>query len=406
MEIRKLERWEEWFESDRIIGTAFLHGWDEKKAEEEFRKQGTGETPRTEEAWGLFDDSGRMQTSFVTSSRKVYFEGAVIPVCEINMVGSLPEARGYGNVRAMMAAVLRDFRARGDLFAVLHPFSFAFYRKYGFDLVTERLTQKFPVEELRDFSCSMNVRQARSESEIPALKALYERCVRNKNLADVRSEEDWAYRGNGEYGAPDWWSKSQSYTYIFSDTEGDRAYLKFVFEHGPEGPFSGDLRAKELVFDSPAAFFSVLGFIYGMRAKLEHVILEIPEDIHMSFLLPECDHAEEKLGGHLMGRVLDVKKVLEQMKQPEGSGSYVLRVTDGFLPEAGGTFEVTYRSGRTEKVEESAETPDLTLSIQTFSQLAVGLYGLSEALYRPGTELSGKKEVLERVFVRKMIDVG
>jgi len=24
----------------------------------------------------------------------------------------------------------------------------------------------------------------------------------------------------------------------------------------------------------------------------------------MAFLLPECDHAEEKLGGHLMGRVL------------------------------------------------------------------------------------------------------
>ena len=33
MEIRKLTSWQEWFESDRIIGTAFLHGWNEKEAE-------------------------------------------------------------------------------------------------------------------------------------------------------------------------------------------------------------------------------------------------------------------------------------------------------------------------------------------------------------------------------------
>lgn len=43
--IRKLEKWEEWFESDRIIGTSFFHGWNEKESEEKFRKQGTGEEP-------------------------------------------------------------------------------------------------------------------------------------------------------------------------------------------------------------------------------------------------------------------------------------------------------------------------------------------------------------------------
>lgn len=403
MEIRKLDRWEEWFESDRIIGTAFLHGWDEKKSEEKFRKQADGEEPREEEAWGLYDDEGRMQTSFVTSTRKVYFEGETVPISEVNMVASLPEGRGSGNVRALMAAVLRDFRQRGDLFAVLHPFSFAFYRKYGFDLITERLNQKFPVGELRNFTCSMDVRQARSEEEIPALLALYERCACGKNLANVRTEKDFVYRGNGEYGQPAWHSRGQSYTYIFSDARGDHAYLKFVFEFGPEGPFTGDLRATELIFDSPEAFCSVLGFIYGMRAKLINVVLEFPEDIHMAFLLPECDSAEEKFGGHLMGRVLDVKKVLELLKQPEGQGAYVIRVEDSFLPEIGGTFRVSYRDRHTELVTETADAPELTLSIQTFSQLSAGLYDLSAALYRPGTVLSGNKEVFERLFVKKTI---
>ena len=135
MEIRKLEQWPEWLESERIIGTAFLFGFDEKKTEEKVKKQAAGEEPRDGECWGLFDDDGNMQTSFKTSRENVMFHGNVVSLSEVNMVGSLPESRGSGNVRALMAEVLRTFRARGDLFATLMPFSFAFYRKFGFDLI-------------------------------------------------------------------------------------------------------------------------------------------------------------------------------------------------------------------------------------------------------------------------------
>ena len=34
MYTKKLTKWQEWFESDRIVGTSFLHGWNEKEAEE------------------------------------------------------------------------------------------------------------------------------------------------------------------------------------------------------------------------------------------------------------------------------------------------------------------------------------------------------------------------------------
>ena len=54
MQIRKLTDWHEWLESSRIIDTSFLHGWDEKKEEEKYRRQGAGEIPRNEEAWGGF----------------------------------------------------------------------------------------------------------------------------------------------------------------------------------------------------------------------------------------------------------------------------------------------------------------------------------------------------------------
>ena len=397
MEIRKLEQWPEWLESERIIGTAFLFGFDEKKTEEKVKKQAAGEEPRDGECWGLFDDDGNMQTSFKTSRENVMFHGNVVSLSEVNMVGSLPESRGSGNVRALMAEVLRTFRARGDLFATLMPFSFAFYRKFGFDLIEKKLTQKIPIEELQPFTSTLTVRQVRSAEDMPALRSMYERSIRDRNLSPLRTEKDWEYHGNGEFGQPDWFTRDkQKYTYIFSDVKGDHAWIQFVFDQ--KDILTGDMRVTELVYDSPEAFRSVLAFIYGMRAKLVNVVITIPEKLDLSFLIPECSHAEQTLGGHLMGRVLDVEKALQLMYQPEGTGEYHIRVVDEFLSENTGTYLVTYRDGKTEKVERTEQEADLEVGIGTFSQLAVGLYRLQTALYREGTILTANDEILYRVF--------
>ncbi len=404
MIIRKLDDPNEWLESDRIIGTAFLNEWNEQEAEEKIRKQAAGEEPRDEEAWGLFDDEGKMRTSFLTSTRDVMYDGNIVPISEVNLVGSLPEARGSGNVRALMTAVLRDFRARGDVFAVLHPFSFAFYRKFGFDLIAKEITQKLPVNELRAYACPLTVRQARSTGDSAALKKLYTDYIRTRNLAPLRTDRDFAYRGNGEYGQPDWFSRGkQSYTYIFSDAEKDRAYLKFVFEPGPNGPFTGDMRVTELIYDSPEAFCSVLGFIYGMRAKIVNVTMELPDHIDLSVMIPECSHAEQTLSGHLMGRVLDVEKVLRLMRQPQGSGSYSVCVLDELLPKNNGTFTVAYQDGKTAAVTRTDGDADIVTRIETFSQMAVGLYGLETACYRPETVINGNKEILKQAFCKKLV---
>ena len=155
--IRKLDTWQEWMESDRIIGTAFLHGWDEKKSEERFKAEASGEKSRTETAWGAFDDTGRMTSTIVTCPRRLTFDGAAVNCDEVHMVGSLPEARGGGSIRALMQEVLKDFKAKGDPISVLMPFSFAFYRKFGFELIGSYLKQKIEIGQFAPFHCDLTV---------------------------------------------------------------------------------------------------------------------------------------------------------------------------------------------------------------------------------------------------------
>ena len=85
------------------------------------------------------------------------------------------------------------------------------------------------------------------------------------------------------------------------------------------------------------------------------------------------------------------------MKKPEGS-RFVIRVSDGLIPENDGTFAV-----RGEAVEPTGEAPDLAVSVQALSQLALGGVSLGEAAYREDVAILGNQALLERIFVRKPI---
>ena len=419
MDIRKLATQDEWLEADRLVATAFLHPWDDDEGAKEVAAQVAGEQPRPYETWGAFDDGGRMASAVQTLARKVAFGGEVVPIGEAHMVGSLPEARGSGNVRALMAAVLDDFRMRGDIFAVLIPFAFSFYRKFGFELATNVCEQRVPIDQLAGFPCDYKVTRVESEADLPAVRALWDAFALQRNCAEVRDDAAWRWRGNGDFGEPDFMLGDRTcYTYSLRDEEGTaHAYVRFVFTHEPNMPFVGELKVTEAVYDGPEAFLGILGFLYCMRAKVTHVVFELLDDIDLAALVPECDKVERKLGGHYMARILDVGRALELMGHPVGSGSYTLRVDDAFMPCNSGNYHVTYEGGKAqvEKVGGGIENTgttggspdaagvDLEVPQGVLCQLVLGRIGMGDALLRPGVLLNGNEDVLTKVFTRRTV---
>ena len=101
-----------------------------------------------------------------------------------------------------------------------------------------------------------------------------------------------------------------------------------------------------------------------------------------------------------MIRVMNVPKLLEAMKKPDGARFTVRVEGDLYIPENNGTWEV---SG--EGVRPTDRAPDLTVAIQALGQLAAGSVSLSEAKYRPDVEVAGNEEILSKVFVRRPIIV-
>ena len=76
---------------------------------------------------------------------------------------------------------------------------------------------------------------------------------------------------------------------------------------------------------------------------------------------------------------------------------------DPFLPENTGTYTVSFADGKAISVERCGCEGDLSVTADTFAQLAIGLITPSEAVYRNGTALRANRETLEQVFVRKIL---
>ena len=403
MDIRKLTDPHDWLESERVIETAFLHPWDEAEARERMQAQANGAMPRPEVSWGLFDGD-TMLTSISTLQHQLSFGGEVINAGEFHMVGSLPERRGGGGVRRLFGEILRDFRTQGDALAVLIPFSCSFYRKFGFEVVSRMVDQRVAIEQLSGFSCDMRVTRVWDEADLVPVRSLWHAHARQSNLAELRDDAAWVWRGNGDYGAPDFLHPDrQRYTYVLWDNE-DRpcAYLRFSFFHEPAMPFVGELKVDDFVWSSPIALRSALGFLYRMRAKVSHINFELP-DLDLSTLLPESDKVEQLIDSHAMARLLDAETMLRLMPQPYDKGSYVLGIEDAFLPEAAGRWQVAFEGGRATAVEPTDREPNLMVDETTATQLIVGRVGLRDALYRPDVQVLGNADVLARVFVRRPV---
>ena len=418
MQIRKLETWQELLDADRLIATAFLHPWDEEAARGQRVAEAEGRRERTDEVWGDFDELGCMRTAISTKRMDVAFHYGFVPAGEFDMVGSLPEYRGAGNVRAMFGEVLRSFRARGDVFALLIPFSFAFYRKFGFEVCARNLEERIPIEQLAPFRCACAVRQVTSAEDVPALRSLYKSFALRRNLMPRRDDADWAWRGNGEFGEKDWLNGDKHrYTYLFGEGEPGsgvvgkpQGYLKFYFETGPQNPFIGTMRVEDLVYDGPATLRNILGFMYGMRAKLTDVVVEHGNDLDLALLVPEPDEVQAKLTGHFMARTLDVARVLEAMRYPNEPGFFSVWVDDDFLPENTGRYNVMFDHGCCHEVVHATDVDpsaaDLVVDVRTFTQLAVGLVDLRAAELRANTAVNANRQTLERVFVRRPVWIG
>ena len=384
MEVRLLKP-EEHFEANLISIVAFHMKMEdpEKNREESLKSQ--------DEDWGAFSEDGKVMARIINNHYETRLDGQRVRNGGIGAVSTLPEYRNTGAVKAIFEKLIPEAYRNGEIISALYPFNHAFYRKFGYETVRWQDHYEFVPAVLSGYRFSGDAELWKPGDPVSEYTALYNRFADSFNLAMYRDDKMMLDLIKGEY------YKDRKFCYLLKENGKTVAYL--IFQDVRNDP-AAILTVKDIAWDGKAGLYAILGFLARFTADYGTIRMFLPSCLQLLSVIqtPRAYDIQQTATQSYMVRALNVKRILEIIKKPDDS-QFVIRVEgDALIPENNGTWKVCGNS-----IEQTEETPDLTVSIQAFGQMAVGAVSLAEAMYRPDVTVSGNEAVLEKVFVRKPI---
>jgi predicted acetyltransferase len=272
----------------------------------------------------------------------------------IASVACLPLARGKGYVEALLAHGLERMRERGERFSMLHAFLVGLYRPMGWEWVGSSRGYTLPLAHLPAGLEAANVRLA-GPADAATLRGLYEAYAAGYRGMVVRPLS--------------WWQER------LESTTGFTPYFYLVEDPAPQGYLYLEMRdparVRELIWQTPAAYRTLLGVLRRHKSQLSEVAWEAPPDDPLWHYAAHWD-LKTSWKPSFSGRVVDLPGAFALLQPEEGlSGRCVIQVEDRLLSQNSGCWAVTVEGAQV-RVERTAESAHVLGEIGVWSQLLFG----------------------------------
>ncbi|CAM4484971.1 GNAT family N-acetyltransferase [Paenibacillus tarimensis] len=315
---------------------------------------------KPEHNWGVFEE-GKLKASLSLLPFELYVNGRVFQMGGVASVASWPEERRKGLVAMLLSHTLETMKKEGQTVSCLHPFSFAFYHKYGYEMYCEY--KRYVIEAaLLPERQPYQGKVERCNGDIPLLDAIY---------------NQYAIRYNGMLKREEsWWKEA-----VFDRKPGHAA----VYYRAGGEPAGYMLYAvKDRVFTvhefvplDEEARTALWTFIGNHDSMIDRVEMTAPIDDYTPFVVSNPRFKQEIIP-YFMARIVDVKPFLEQysLQAPGKSHEFTIQLSDPYAPWNEGTWTIEISAEGAASVQpcdkKEAHTPDASCDIQTLTAMLLG----------------------------------
>ena len=276
--------------------------------------------------------------------------------------------RGRGHVACLLSASLRQMRETGQYLSGLYPFSYAFYRRHGWEWVGEKRRYKLPTSAVRTSPEGRNVQTYDGPEAVDLVRPVYEAFARHYRGMTTRQDPtpDWWQTGLGHGG------NRTTYVHVHHDPGTGEADGYFTFRY-PDG--DRPARIGEFFANSPAAYRGLLSVLHYYGTQISHLEFFAPADDPLPLHVMHNDLVTH-VSPLFMGRIVDVIAALTALcPAPDIQGQLVVRVHDDTCDWNNATFAVTVAGGRV-AVTHTDAAPGISLDIAALTQSYWGQPGL------------------------------
>lgn len=316
---------------------------------------------------------GRMAASYSSIPFTMRANGNAIAMAGVTAVGTLPEYRRQGLLRAMTRQSFAEMRERGQSVAALWASQSAIYQRYGYAIASSQLSYRIDTVDIGFFDGnggSASVARVTADAAYDIVKSVYVAFVAARTCYLHRAKALWL--NNALTATP-----ATGPAHVAVARSSDGAAVGYVIYHVRNGVTGHATRGQELVIKDFAwltidayrslwswlARHDMVGRIVWTRAPSDDPAVEL-------FMEPRLLHVELRDGIWL--RVVDVRGALAQ-RGYDVNGSISLRIEeDDLAPWNNGGFRLDCTPNGAE-VSEAADECDLRLSVKALASLYTGL---------------------------------
>ncbi|WP_349410374.1 enhanced intracellular survival protein Eis [Pseudalkalibacillus sp. SCS-8] len=279
---------------------------------------------KVENCWALYED-GAMASKLTIHPFEIWIGNRNFSMGGIAGVASWPEHRRKGHVQKLMKKSLEVMREQRQYVSMLHPFSFAFYRKYGWEMTHTTKTYEIKPEQLPIRTANMKGKVVRIHHDIQRLNAIYERYAQNYNGMLKRTEK--------------WWNfsileNSRDIVAVYEDEAGeDQGYLIYNVKDNL-------MEIEEWISLTPHAKSTMLQYVANHDSMVRKIKIHPPVEESFAFYMAD-PKIKQEYSSYFMSRVVDVKGFLEQYPfKGDLERSLIFHIEDTFAEWNNGTFIV------------------------------------------------------------------
>lgn len=300
-------------------------------------------------------------------------------VAGLSAVASPPEERRTGNAAAMLDAYHRELRREGVAWALLWPFEYPFYRRFGYAVTNESAVLELAPSDLAPLAADGGGSFRRlSGDDHEAMRAVHESAA--DHALAMRRTEGWVRHRlltswDGDRYASGWFDGDDLRGYVVysvTKTDGDRV-----------------LDVHDFVALDGAARRQLFRFCHNHDSQTDRVRLYDRVDTRTLFELADPRAAEYTVRPGPMLRAVDLAAAVESLSYPgEAEGTVRLAVEDRY-PWNEETVEVRVEDGRATCGPADGD-PDVTGGVGPVSLLVAGARDVS--FLRATTDLTTDDE--------------
>jgi predicted acetyltransferase len=325
------------------------------------------------QTWGYWID-GKLASKLTILDHHTWIGGRLYAMGGIASVATWPEYRRQGQVGKLLRHALLTMKEQGQTISFLAPFDYSFYRRYGWEALTEYRKYSIETAKLSGVFQSGPGRVERVQAEPSVVGPVYEAYAKSYNGMLQRADSYWHEQV---------FKKKKGTVAVYCDAACEaRGYVLYQVRERV-------CKVHELVALDEEAYASLWKFIADHDSMTDRVELQAPADDRLPWLLPNPRFAQETVP-YFMARIVDVAGFVRQYPfLPGDAARFRLRVRDGNAGWNDGLFLVHIGAdgaADARKLDDGAEPAadfELEADIQTLSTLLVG-YQPADWLHRTG----------------------